>query len=161
MAGLKYRVQRDDRRSEPHKEDSNKEVLMTCSIKNRAFVQWFLGLEPTVRTESGKCLTIHEDSQVVLTVRPQIQRPKSRKRPRDAIDAETDDVLGHIVEDVREIVFHDDSKSKKWAWQGLVDVETWISYQFAVLHDSFPEISQDKRLADAIDQALSLRASLY
>ena len=119
-----------------------------------AFIQWCLGISPTIRTSSGKSLLEQNDSPVTLTVMPNTWNPKSRSRRNDATEGNLEVAVQKPLRRFEEIVFIEDPHSKKRSWQGLVDAKTWIQYQFSILHDRFPEMKDDKSLESAIGQAL-------
>ena len=119
-----------------------------------AFIQWCLGVSPNIRTSSGKSLSVQQDSPVTLTVMPSTWNPIFRRRRHDAIERDLQVALQKPLRRFEEIVFLDDSDSKKRSWQGLVDARTWIQYQFSNLHARFPETQNNKRLESAIGQAL-------
>ena len=119
-----------------------------------AFIQWCLGISPTIRTSSGRSLLVQNNSPVALTVMPNTWNPKSRRGRHDAVEEKLEVSVQKPLRRFEEIVFIEDPDSKKRSWQGLVDAKTWIRYQFSILHDLFPEIKNDKRLESAIGQAL-------
>ena len=119
-----------------------------------AFIQWCLGVSPSIRTSSGKSLSLQQDSPVTLTVMRSTWNPIFRRRQYDAIEGDLQVALQKPLRRFEEIVFLDDSDSKKRSWQGLVDARTWIQYQFSNLHARFPETQNDKRLESAIREAL-------
>lgn len=119
-----------------------------------AFIQWFLGVSPNVRTSAGKIVLAQKESVVTLTIIPQTTTSNPRKRRIGATNEGLQVSVRHDIHNLKEILFHENEDSKKWAWQGLVTVETWLRYQFAILTDRFPEIHSNQRLKLAIGQAL-------
>ena len=119
-----------------------------------AFIQWCLGISPNVRTSSGKSLSVQQDSPVTLTVMPGTWNPMSRRRQQDAIGGDLQVAVQKPLRRFEEIVFLEDSDSKKRSWQSLVDAQTWVQHQFLNLHARLPETQTDKRLQSAIGQAL-------
>lgn len=126
-----------------------------------AFIQWCLGVSPTVRTSSGKSLLLPTDSFITLTVMPSTWDPKSRKRQHHEVEGDLEVAVQKPLRTLKEIVFLEDPESKKWAWEGLVDARTWVQVQYSILYDLFPEIRQSKRLQSAIGQGLDFIVAIF
>jgi hypothetical protein len=118
-----------------------------------AFVQWCLGVSPHVRTSTGEILLFQKEPLVILTIMARITSQNTRKRRFDTINDQIQVSVRHEMRSLKEIVFHEDVDSKKWAWEGLVSVETWVRYKFAILFERFPHLHADKKLKRAVGQA--------
>lgn len=123
-------------------------VPWTC-----AFIKWFLGAPPQIRTVHGKVLLQRDQAFLTLTVLARSPSTTLNKRTTDCI-AKLEVVPVQRIPGLRNIIFIEPTNEARYGWQGLVSPQSWVDYQISVLFDKIPQLRKDGKLLKAFGQAL-------
>ena len=118
-----------------------------------AFVKWLLGEPPLIRLAQGTVILPQRQPLVTITIVSRSSTTRPRKRGADG-EEKLDVALLRPVKGLKELMFFEPIDEKRFAWEGLINAQTWVDYHFAVLYENFPQLRKEGTLRTALGQAL-------